>query len=91
MIIILLPDDSPEARAEEVCQQFAEVIHSRVPMNHSVDLHHFYVRQERGYCGDCMVRVVPTHQELCPRCGGTLHDAEIIDRMRALARDLASI
>ena len=86
-MILVLFNDSPEARAAESLDLFAAVIHSRVPSEHSIDLH-TDVRRERGFCGDCDKRVVPTRQSLCPWCGGRLHDAENIAAIRAMARRL---
>ena len=63
---------------------FAEAVHARVPDDHSIDLRDAQDTFRRATCGDCG-RVVPTRQNLCPRCGGSVHDVVEIDRMREVA------
>lgn len=87
------------ARRERAFASFAARIHDRVPMNHSADLTESERVTRRAFCGEieCGVdelgrdtggRVVPTRQGLCPRCGGRLHEAETVERMRGMAKRL---
>lgn len=78
---------------------FAAHIHGHTPMNHSADLTEAERVTRRAFCGeiecgfdelgrDTGGRVVPTRQGLCPRCGGRLHYAETVERMREMAKRL---
>lgn len=88
MIIVTLPSEEPEDVAAKTFATFAEVIHSRVPFGHGIDLHK---RDDpafvRGICGD-HGRVQPTKQGFCPVCAGYLHDGENVAAMRRLAKRL---
>ncbi len=48
---------------------FARAIHSLCPKGKTIDLSAAIVARERGRCGE-HGRVIPTRQNLCPKCGG---------------------
>src|SRR5688572_12689105 len=68
---------------ERTYARFAHVIESIVPFGHRFDLRFIrrvYVTRERGICGE-HGRVLKTIQNLCPRCGGFVIDAEEAEQL----------
>ncbi len=53
---------------EESFAAFADAVHSVCPDQHAIDLHPLELRA-RAWCGE-HGRVVPTSQQLCPKCAG---------------------
>jgi hypothetical protein len=57
-------------QTSEKFERFRQFVHSRVPLvGDRIELRHELLRKERIICGE-HGRGVPTHQNLCPACGG---------------------
>ena len=64
---------------EETVDQFAAFVHARCPDEPNTLVLRHELERDRGLCGD-HGRVVPTRQNLCPKCGGRI---EMVDERRA--------
>ena len=74
----------PPEYVERAFSEFAQRIHSERPLDGGtkIDLHAHPLLLARGICG-MHGRVIPSRQDLCPRCGGIL---ELITETQMLAR-----